>query len=200
MWQIKAWHNLSAWLHRGPGERDDKCSRVWGKAAARTHKLTLTHSDHPAPEELHRGEWQVQFICVPLAGEYVPRCSFSSNIGECAAQRDVCAAGGLRGKLDVLICWCYGFPQPEPSRPAEESCASLVEDVSRVAGRGKDGEAVKQRQGADTRQLGQPGQEQSSPWRHHVFQVMFYVSSPNQVNGTIRYSQASIQNLYHGHK
>lgn len=199
MWQIKAWHNLSAWLHRGPGKETTSAAEFEARLLpARTNSPSHTH--HPAPEELHRGEWQVPFICVPLAGECVPRRSFSSNIGERAAQRDVCAAGGLRGKLDVLICWCYGFPQPEPSRPAEESCAALVEDVSRVAGRGEDGEAVKQRQGADTRQLGQPGQEQSSPWRHHVFQVMFDVSRQNQVNDTIWYSQASIQNLYHVHK
>ncbi|KAL3049139.1 hypothetical protein OYC64_008589 [Pagothenia borchgrevinki] len=43
-------------------------------------------------------------------------------------------------------------------------------NLPRVLIQREDGEAVRERQGADTRQLGEPGQEQSSSWCRHVFQ------------------------------
>lgn len=50
-------------------------------------------------------------------------------------------------------------------------------NLSRVCSLREDGEAVRERQGGDTRQLGEPGQEQSSSWCHHVFKVMFYTTN-----------------------
>ncbi|XP_034077907.1 neuroglobin isoform X1 [Gymnodraco acuticeps] len=44
-------------------------------------------------------------------------------------------------------------------------------NLPRVLIQREDGEAVRERQGADTRQLGEPGQEQSSSWCRHVFQL-----------------------------
>lgn len=48
-------------------------------------------------------------------------------------------------------------------------------NLSRLCSLREDGGALREGQGADTRQLGEPGQEQSSSWCHYVFQVISYI-------------------------
>lgn len=118
---------------------------------------------------------KVQFICVLLAAENVPWLDLINVLRWSRS-----AGGFFSGKFVGLLTFWLS--------PGGVACFLGRRRAARLAGRFKDGEAVKQGQGADPRQLGQLGQEQSSPWRHHVLQVMFYTPSTDQVDYTLQSS------------
>lgn len=71
-----------------------------------------------------------------------------------------------------------------PPPPTATSILPPAEELDRCS---QDGDAVGEGQGADTRQLGVPGEEQSSTRRHHVFQVTWQAQCRMEVGGCRRW-------------
>lgn len=69
--------------------------------------------------------------------------------------------------------------------PLPPTTSSILPPAEELDGCSQDGDAVGEGQGADTRQLGVPGEEQSSTRRHHVFQVTWQAQCRMEVGGWV---------------
>lgn len=146
-----------------------------GRQLPAAQKQSHTETDRPpsftAPEEVEREDWPPAGTVPPfILQSYLMWFSTAFYLFVCLFFCRWVSRSFICGFTPIL--WLS-------SDRALLSCRGLVcFPFRRSFLASKDGEAVRERQGADTRQLGEPGQKQSSTRGDHVLQVIqFYMFS-----------------------